>query len=176
MKSIFHQGRGIVRHNRTVILLRGTVEHPPDVCPPAAIARSVWITRRICMRMMDAMGDNPVDWSTFKRECSAEGQKVLNQLCRLVAPMSQESVKTHADPQARGNPPKHYRSQQRLPTKNKESGHRSEMQQCNENCCMPVDACRASFNHQFVTHFKFSDSVFLIGAMGTRQHVYDSKR
>src|SRR5256885_1950574 len=59
MKSVLHQVRGIARHSRTVILLRRTVQHPANVCPPAAIARSVWITRRICMRMMDAVRNNP---------------------------------------------------------------------------------------------------------------------
>jgi hypothetical protein len=66
-------------------------------------------------------------------------------------------VKTHADAQAGRNPPEHYRSHQRLPTEDKERGHRSKMQECHENCGMPVDACRPSFIHQFVAHFEFSN-------------------
>src|SRR6185369_8459587 len=66
VKSVFHKIRGIVLHHRPVILLRRTTEHPSDVCPPAAIAWSVWITRRICVRVVDAMRDNPVDWPAFE--------------------------------------------------------------------------------------------------------------
>ena len=80
--------------------------------------------------------------------------------------MSQEPVKTHADAQAGGYPPKHYRSQQCLPTEDKERGHRSNMQESHENGGMPVNACPPGFNYQFVLHFEFSNHRFLIGAMG----------
>src|SRR6185503_6301425 len=133
---------------------RRTTEHPSDVCPPAAIARSVWITRRICMRVVDAMRDNPVDWPTFERECAAECQKVLHYSRCLIATMSQESVKTHADAQAGANPPEHYRSHQRLPTEYKERGHCSNMQKSHKNCGVPVNTGRSFFIHHFVAHFR----------------------
>jgi hypothetical protein len=117
----------------------------------------MWITGRICMRVMDTMGDNPVDWSPFERECAAKGQKVLHYSWRLIATMSQESVKTHADAQAGGYPPEHYRGHQRLPTEDKERGYRSKMQESHENCGMPVNACRLFSIHQFVAHFEFSN-------------------
>ena len=47
------------------------------------------VTHRICMSVMDAMGYDPVDRAAFECERSAEGQKVLHQLWRLVGTMSQ---------------------------------------------------------------------------------------
>src|SRR4026209_424833 len=88
MKPVFHKIRGVMLHNRTVKLLRRTTAHPSDMCPPAAIARSVWITRRIRVRVVDAMRDNPVDWATFERECAAECQKVLHKSWSLITTMS----------------------------------------------------------------------------------------
>lgn len=87
------------------------------------------ITRRIRMRMMDAMCYDPVDGTAFERERAADSQKVLNELWRLVATMSQESVKTHADSQARRNPPEQDRDQQRLPLESEERDYRSEMKE-----------------------------------------------
>jgi len=69
--------------------------------------------------------------------------------------MSQESVKTHTDTYAGGNPPKHDRSHQGLPTKHKERGQRPNMQERYESGCMPVNACRPFFIRQFVAHFGF---------------------
>ncbi len=105
------------------------------------------------MRVMDAMCDNPIDWPTLKRKCAANGQKVLQPPWRLVATMSQKSVKPHADPQAGGNPPQQDRSKQRLPTEHEECGQRSSMKQPHENCCMPINAFRHLVNHRLVLHF-----------------------
>jgi len=107
------------------------------------------------MRVMDAMSNNPVDWTPFKRERAAESQKILDPRRRLVPTMSQESVKTHAHAQAGGNPPEHYRGQQRPPTEYEERAQRSNMQQTNENCCMPINAFRLLVNPCPAVYFQF---------------------
>ena len=66
-------------------------------------------------------------------------------------------VKTHADAQAGGNPPKQDRSQQRLPTEDEERRHRSDMQEAHENCSMPVNAVRSLLNHSLVAHREISN-------------------
>jgi hypothetical protein len=79
------------------------------------------------MGVMDAMCYDPLDVAPFQRECAADGQKIFHYLWRLVTTMRQESVKTHADPQTRGNPPEHDRYHHRSPTKHKECSHGAHM-------------------------------------------------
>ena len=68
MKSVPQHIRGVARHNRTVILLASAPENPSHVCPPAAIARSMWITLDVGIGVMDAMGYDPVYGAAFERE------------------------------------------------------------------------------------------------------------
>src|SRR5436305_9424839 len=104
------------------------------------------------MRVMDAMRHNPVDGPAFKCERAAEGQKILHQLWRLVATMSQESVKTHSHAQARGNPPEQDANQQGLPTEHKERGHRSDMEKPHEYRGIPLNTLGFFFSHCLVAH------------------------
>src|SRR5258707_5026453 len=152
VKSVLHHVRRVARHRRSFIWLARAPQNPSHVRPPTAVARCVRITRNICMSVMDAMGYDPVDGPAFKCERAAEGQKVLDQLWRLVATMSQESVKTHSDPQACGNPPEQDTDQQRPPTEHKERGHRTDMEERHEDRGIPLNALGFLFGHRLVAH------------------------
>src|SRR5712691_3013685 len=104
------------------------------------------------MSVMDAMGYDPVDGAAFKGERSAEGQKVLHQLWRLVATMSQESVKAHSHAQARGNPPEQDADQQRPPIEHKERGQCADMKKNHEYGGIPFDTFGFFLSHCLVAH------------------------
>jgi hypothetical protein len=52
------------------------------------------------------------------------------------------------------NPPEHYRSQQRLPSEDKERGYRSKIEESHENSGMPVNALRSFVSHRLVFAFQ----------------------
>src|SRR5712692_1650710 len=120
------------------------------------------------MGVMDAVGYDPVNGAAFKCERAAEGEKVLHQLWRLVATVSQESVKAHSHPQARGNPPEQDAGQQRPPTEHKERGHRTDMKKRHEYSGIPLNAFGFLLSHCFVAH---SNSQSFVLSKPKPQHV-----
>src|SRR6185369_14545005 len=96
--------------------------------------------------------------SAFHCECPAYGQQVFDPLRCLVTTMRQESVITHTDPQARGNPPEHDCYYQRLPIEHKKCRHRAHMEQGHENRSVPVDTVCLLLRRCFADHFESSIS------------------
>src|SRR5713226_9003657 len=152
VKSVLYHVRRVARHRRSVVLLARAPQNPSHVRPPTAVARCVRITRNICMSVMDAMGYHPVDRTALKGECAAEGQKVLDQLWRLVTAMSQESVKPHSHAQARGNPPEQDADQQRPPAEHKERCRCTAMKNCHKYRGIPLNALGFLIGHRLVAH------------------------
>src|SRR6266403_1451872 len=87
--------------------LRRAFQHPPDMRPPAAIARRVRVAGPICMRMMNAMGNHPVDRAALEGQQSEQGQNIFDYLWRFIAAMRQEPVKTHPYTETCRDPPEH---------------------------------------------------------------------
>src|SRR5712692_5873308 len=104
------------------------------------------------MRVMDAMSYDPVDRTTLKCKRTAEGEKVLDQLWRLVATMGQESVKTHSHAQARGNPPEQDADQQRPPTEHKERRRCADVKKNHEYGGIPLNTFGFFLSHCLVAH------------------------
>src|SRR5574341_29689 len=108
------------------------------------------------MSVMDAMRYHPVDGAAFKRKRAAHAQKIFDQLWCLVSAMRQQSVITHADAQAGGDPPEHERNYQSLPTEHEERCNRAKMKQPHENGGVPVNTLRPFLDHLFVIHIRLS--------------------
>ena len=67
--------------------------------------------------MMNAVGSNPEDGTTFKSEGRTDGQKILNPLRSPVTTMREEPMIAHPDAQAPGYPPKPNCKEQCFPGK-----------------------------------------------------------
>src|ERR1043165_9525591 len=81
---------------------------------------------------------------------------MLDQLWCLVSAMRQQSVITHADAQAGGNPPKHECDHQGLPTEHEERCNGAEMKQPHENDGVPINTLCSFLDHLFVIHIRLS--------------------
>ena len=55
--------------------------------------------------VMHAMDGDEEDGASFERECAADGEDIFDPLGRLVASMGEESVVSHPDTGAAGDPP-----------------------------------------------------------------------
>jgi hypothetical protein len=64
------------------------------------------IALTICVRMMYAVRDYPLDWSTFQSHRAASHQEVFDEFRDLVTAMSQQPVVAHADTKTAANPVK----------------------------------------------------------------------
>src|SRR6185503_13062862 len=64
--AVVNQIRCIASDGGITVILCCAPQYPTNVCPPAAVAWRMWITRPICMRMMYAVRHYPFNWTTFK--------------------------------------------------------------------------------------------------------------
>jgi hypothetical protein len=97
------------------------------------------ITFFIRKLMMNAMGRNPENRSTFEGERSADGQKIFNPLWRLVSTMSEQAMIPHADAEAAGNPPQEAGYEKCLPGKEEQGCNCAYMKGPHEYGSDPID-------------------------------------
>src|ERR1041385_4424142 len=86
--TVLNQIRSVPFESGLIVVLRGTAQNPTDVCPPAAIARSVRIAEAIGVRMVYAMRYDPLNRSALNCERAARHQKIFNCFRYFIAPVS----------------------------------------------------------------------------------------
>src|ERR1051325_5460389 len=104
IEAVLYQIRSITPNGGSIVILRSAAKNPADVCPPAAVARRVRVALAIRVRMMDAVRRDPLNRSAFDRQRTANNQKVFDQFWDFVTSMRNQSMKSHPDAQAAGNP------------------------------------------------------------------------
>ncbi len=73
----------------------------------------------IGVRMVYAVRHDPLDWSTLQCEGSASHEEILDKFRDLVAPVSDQPMVAHANPQTAADPIKQNRGNHRRPAPEK---------------------------------------------------------
>ena len=82
----------------------------------------------VAVLVVDAVGGYPGDGSAFKGECSADGEKVLDELGDLVAAVDEEAVVAHADAEVDGKDVEDDGDNEVCPTEEKERGDHADVE------------------------------------------------
>lgn len=122
-----------------VMVLRGAPQDPADVRPESPISWRVWIVTAVCVRVMNAMGHGPLDWSTLGRQRSTRHQKIFQQLWDLICTVRNQAMKTHSDTETAGNPVQNHHGEYCRPTPEKERHDRTYMRDYEERSVVPID-------------------------------------
>jgi hypothetical protein len=94
----------------------------------------------IGLLMMDAVRGDPEDGTAFKRQCSAEGEEVLDPFRGLVAAMGQEPVISHAYAEHSAGVVQNQCGEHRTRVDVEESRHGADVEPGHGNCGYPVQA------------------------------------
>src|SRR5580700_753318 len=110
--------------------------------------------------VMNAVRRDPENRTAFERERSADGQKILHPLRRLVPTVREQAMISHADSQAARNPPQEHGNEQSLPCEEEKCRHRAHVKQAHKDRGNPVNftVCRLPFFQAFQLHFQSGSS------------------
>lgn len=138
------------------MVLCGTANNPPDVSPPASVARRVRITLLVCMRVMNSVCCYPLDWPTFQRKDAARYKKVFHDPGYVITAVGKQSMKSHADSETAGDPVENHGANERRPAPKEKRRNRTSMSYNQKNSVAPVDGLvgsrsrgSCSFIHSF---------------------------
>jgi hypothetical protein len=111
---------------------------PTHVRPEAAITGRVRIAVVVRVLVVDAMRGNPEDWPTFKRQRTADGEKVLKRFRRLITAMGMKAVIAEADTETDRQPMQDDGDGKIGPTEKEKCRNRQNMKDHHHNGGDPV--------------------------------------
>ena len=117
-----------------------TGDDPTGVRPPCAIARRVGVAFVIGVLMMNAMGGDPEDGSTFEGHGSTGCDEVFQPTGNAVSAMREQAVVGHADADIDGEEVHDGEDGKILPAETEECGDGADMEERHDDGGDPVDA------------------------------------
>src|SRR5262245_3631879 len=135
MKLVFTQIGNIRQQRSGMVVQDAPGDDPAHVRPEAAVAGRMRVTFHVSILVVDAVRRDPEKRSAFQRQCGADRQKIFNPLVRLESAVREQSVITHADAQAAGNPPQQEGYEECLPGKHEERNNGAYVECSHEKCC-----------------------------------------
>src|SRR6185437_4270366 len=114
-------------------------ENPSHMRPETAIPRRMRVTFPIGVLMVEPVDGNPEYRTALERQSTAHRQKILDPFGCLIASVREQTMVSHPDAEAAGNPPQHDGEQECLPTKEEHRGDCADVKGHHERCRQPND-------------------------------------
>ncbi len=127
VEFVLAQIRDIGKELGRIVLQHLAGDDPADVSPEAAIAGRMRVTFLISVLVMEAMGCDPENGTTFKCESGADSEGIFHPFGSFVTPVREEPMVAHTDAEADGNPPQKNSDGKGRPTEEKQRSDSADM-------------------------------------------------
>jgi len=102
-------------------------QDPAHMGPETAVLRRMWITFFVRVLVMHAMYRDEENWAALQSERATYGENVLHPFRRLIPSMHEESMVSHPNPDAAGDPPQKHRDQECFPGEYEQSCYSADV-------------------------------------------------
>src|SRR5450631_1618705 len=127
VEAILGKIGGVVGKCGSLRVERLAGDDPTHVRPPGAFLRRVRVALFIAVLMVDAVRGYPGDWSAFKGQSAAHGEKIFDHPGHLISAVYQQTVIAHADSTIDGKHIQHDCNNQVCPTEEEQRGDRADV-------------------------------------------------